>query len=329
MCLTPCRFAAVGLTIWRVFANGLVEIMKKPNFFARKEESFKHIFILEGWRSYTRLNGGSWIKVKLPRGNWQHTFCADPFLFRHDDINWLFYETKTLDGKGIIGCSKELHGKWSWQGIVLEENWHLSYPQVFGVGDKVYMIPESCKLGAVCLYEAVTFPYKWKMVKQLINEPLADATLLVKDSHYYLACYRVGPRLDAELWHADSLTGEWKRHPMSFKMKRARRLRRCGGRFKEDEGQIFRIAQDCNGFYGKRLFKVPVLKLSAGEYEEGDATLLLDKNISPFGMKHTYNSMQTPEGFMEVVDVHHDVLRRFGEISRRLGKTFYNKVFGK
>ena len=298
-------------------------------FLGVKIESLRHIFMTEGWRSYSKIGESKWMCVKLPRGKWQHTFCADPFLFRWNGFNWVFFETKTTSGKGIIGCSKEVIGKWVWQGIVLEEPWHLSYPQVFEDDGKIYMIPESNQCGAVCLYESVAFPYRWKMVKRLIEKHLVDATLVVKNNHYYLMCYSPSPVYSAELWHADSLWGDWRIHPESSNVNSSKRLRRCGGRFLSESGGLYRIAQDCNGFYGKRLFKVPVLKLSAEEYEEGDATLLLDKNIRPFGMKHTYNSMQTPEGFMEVVDVHHDVLRRFGEISRRLGKTFYNKVFGK
>ena len=108
----------------------------------------------EGWRSYTKLEGASWQQIRLPRGNWQRTFCADPFLFRWQDENYVFFETMTPAGKGIIGCSQEIRGKWIWQGVALEEPWHLSYPQVFEDGGKVYMIPESCKRGTgdVCLY---------------------------------------------------------------------------------------------------------------------------------------------------------------------------------
>lgn len=262
----------------------------------------------ERYRTFVRLNGGEARPVDMGRGPWNSDYCADPFLFRHEGINWIFYETLDKSGKGVLGCFREEDGKWVQQGIVLSESWHLSYPQVFEENGRVYMIPESCdakrgyKEGHVALYEAVEFPFKWRKAATLIKEPLADSTLCKKDGWYYLSCFRVSPKAGAELWLAPSLTGPWTQHPQGGNANQSKRLRRNGGAFQVIDDRLYRIAQDCNGDYGKRLFKVPVTRLSPAEYGEGPASLLLDGNWPAGGLRHTYNNLDTPGGKLEVID---------------------------
>ena len=148
----------------------------------------------------------------------------------------------------------------------------------------------------VPIYVGKAVPSGWRQTMQLIKEPFSDSTLCRKDGHYYLSCDREHPHEAAELWHAPALTGPWTRHSQSANHNQSKRLRRCGGAFQEVGGQLFRLAQDCNGAYGKRLFRVPVERLSPIEYREGTARLF------QAGMRHTYNCAETPEGFMEVVD---------------------------
>ena len=258
-----------------------------------------------GWSSYVSCDGGKPHRV----GNLK--FCADPFLFHWQGANWLFYESLDKKEKGYIGCYKEENAKWIQQGKVLEEPWHLSYPQVFTEDGKVYMIPESCDFGkgAVYLYEADGYPTKWERVAKLIDCPFADSTILKHDGHWYLACYTIPPNETAELWHAPSLLGPWERHPMWNKINQSRRLRRCGGSFVEREGKLYRIAQDCNGVYGKRLFMVQVLEISPTMYQEGDARLLWDRSKYPYNYCHTYNEVILDGHRLSVVDVQHDSLK--------------------
>lgn len=259
-----------------------------------------------GWSSYVGKDGGRPMRV----GNLK--FCADPFLFHWQGANWLFYESLDKQGKGYIGCYKEENGKWLPQGPVLEEPWHLSYPQVFEDGGKVYMIPESCDFGKgnVSLYEALEFPKKWQKVAKLIDRPFADSTIFKHEGHWYMACYTIPPKETAELWHAPALLGPWTRHPMWDKINQSRRLRRCGGSFIVRDGRLYRVAQDCNSvLYGKRLFAVEVAEISPEVYREGAAWLLWDKSMPPYNYCHTYNEMMAEGHKVTVVDVHHDSLK--------------------
>lgn len=264
----------------------------------------------ERYRVFVRENGGAAKALEMGKGEWNDEYCADPFLFRRDNANWLFYETLDPHGKGVLGCFRQTeNGEWTNQGIVLEEEYHLSYPQVFEEDGHIYMIPESCDLetggkrASVSLYEAEAFPFGWKKRTVLIPEALADSTLLKQDGHYYLSALRMFPKLGAELWHAPALTGPWTLHPESAHTNQSRRLRRNGGAFERFGGQLCRIAQDCNGDYGKRLFRVPVLELDPARYEEGAASLLLLDQWGITGKVHTYNRLDAPGRTIEVVDL--------------------------
>lgn len=264
--------------------------------------------IHENWRSYTRMGDEKLIRAKFPRGEkWHADFCADPFLFHHEGNNYLFYETTDKSGKGMIGVFKLVGGRWKNLGKALEEEFHLSYPQVFKMEDgKIYMIPESSDKGkgAVYLYEAEEFPLKWRRKATLIDRPFADATLLKEGGHWYMACYTIPPHETAELWEAPTMEGPWRRHPMWNKINQSARLRRCGGRFIRRNGKLFRMAQDCNGSYGKRLFVVEVKAISPEVYEEGEAKVFYDRRKPPHKQVHTYNEMETEGGTMSVIDAH-------------------------
>ena len=259
----------------------------------------------QGWRSYVQMDGGRpvWADPGRQGHEWKRSFAADPFMFHYKGANWLFFETVGSDWKGKIGCMKEEKGQWIPQGIVLEQPWHMSYPQVFEEDGHVYMIPEQSASGTVCLYEAADFPFHWEQRATLIERSFADATLLRKDGHYYLACYEIPPHEHAELWHAPVLTGPWERHPCWNQINQSPRLRRCGGAFLERDGQLFRMAQDCHGGYGKRLFKVPVLAVTPDFYEEGAAELFLDRKTPPCAYKHTYNEMVVDGRRLSVFDI--------------------------
>lgn len=298
----------------------------------------------QAWKVWIRRGGNDAERVRCRSTVWHHEFCADPFLFVKDGVPYLFYET-LKNGKGVIGYFECVDGDWADRGVIIDMPWHMSYPQVFEEDGRVYMIPEQSNHGKgnVALYEAVEFPRKWEMRKVLIDRPFADSTLLKHEGHYYMACYAIPPHEGAELWRAEKLVGPWERHPQWGKVSQARRLRRCAGSFCRGEhvervglvlgdghgehvehGEwtgIYRMAQDCNGGYGKRVFRVPVLKLSPTEYEEGPAELVLDWGNEPKGCgKHTLNELSVNGEKWVVWDASTAVWKPFGVIIRAVVK---------
>lgn len=56
------------------------------------------------------------------------------------DVLYLFYETKSsVTWQGDIGVAQSVDNGATWQhlGIALDEEWHLSYPYVFGYNGNV------------------------------------------------------------------------------------------------------------------------------------------------------------------------------------------------
>lgn len=269
--------------------------------------------------SYPR--SGDVIQLDMGKSDRHTDFCADPFLFRHEGRNWLFYETLTHQGKGIIGCFEEKsRGQWEQLGPVLELPCHISYPQVFAYRDHVYMIPETSDNGhgAVMLFEAEDFPYNWKPVKTLVARPMVDSTIVRRGEMWYLFGNTEGCAGEAQIWMSSELTGEWTLHPESRHVNQSLRLRRNAGRFIEDEDGLYRIAQDCNGAYGKRIFKVKVLELSPLHYREGTAELVVDGRRDGYQGCHTFNRIGSESDAVVAFDRSRKIRRGFWKTMRLL-----------
>lgn len=308
--------------------------MAKGNKTRRYElyRTIRDLTMCEHWHVVARI-GDKVIEPRMGKAPWHRDFCADCFPFSHGGKLYLFYETVNPAYKGLLGCFVLEGEQWRQLGPVLEQPWHMSYPQVFEENGHLYMIPEQSNHGKgdVSLYEATDFPKGWVKVATLINRPFADSTLLRKDGHCYMACYTTSPNDSAELWHAPSLLGPWERHSQWFNVNQSRRLMRCGGAFLEEDGKIYRIAQDLNGGYGKRLFKVPVLKISPTEYKEGPAELMLGYETYPKGeSKHTFNRIVHNGQRVEVYDTKSYVFKPLKDMARdivgRLRGTIRNRL---
>nr|CAB3498902.1 unnamed protein product [Digitaria exilis] len=68
------------------------------------------------------------------------SFVANPFLFIQGDAIYMFFETKnpvTSQGDIAAAISKDAGATWQQLGVVLDEEWHLSYPYVFSYENKV------------------------------------------------------------------------------------------------------------------------------------------------------------------------------------------------
>lgn len=89
-------------------------------------------------------------------------YLADPFLIENDGTYYKFFEVVSRHKKpaGDIGyaTSTDLN-KWQYQGIVLDEEFHLSYPNIFKHENEHFMVPESWQDYAVNLYQAIDFPF--------------------------------------------------------------------------------------------------------------------------------------------------------------------------
>lgn len=118
---------------------------------------------------------------------------ADPMLFSYDGKDYLFCEVcERQNQKGAIGVVLlDENNITKRPSIVLREEWHLSYPCVFELNSKIYMIPESTRHQNVALYEAVRFPDQWELRHNLpVGEGVhADATLIMAEEQVILLTF--------------------------------------------------------------------------------------------------------------------------------------------
>lgn len=110
-------------------------------------------------------------------------YLGDPFLFKNDNVNYLFAEEYDINKKKGHIVSFQLskyNNTYIRQGTILKEKFHLSFPFVFRDNKKIYMIPESNEKKDIRLYECLEFPHKWKLKKVLIKNIKALDTIIFK-----------------------------------------------------------------------------------------------------------------------------------------------------
>lgn len=280
--------------------------------FVRNRTSVEHWSIV--WRKGLQLDPDKPAfegarELPCPRGH----FYADPFLFRHEGVDWLFLEDYDyavgkadiaaipFDANGLVGTARTV--------FKLEE--HLSYPYIFEWRGQTYLMPEIGDVGGpVRLFRARRFPDDWEFACELLSGHRAvDATLHEHAGRWYLfvnICETPGGSENDELFlfHADTPLGPFLPHPQNPIVSDVRHARPAGRIFSH-AGRWIRPSQDCGGGYGRAVVFNEILVLDPERYEERSlGRLAPDREHGCIGC-HTYAA----SGNFEVVDLKHRRLR--------------------
>lgn len=200
-------------------------------------------------------------------------FLADPFVVTHHDRTYILCEEyRNSTNRGTLAAIELASGLTSRPHTVIEEGYHLSYPQIFEHEGEMYCVAETGQANSVGLYRATEFPYRWQYVHTLLPDVRAiDSTLLRHDGKWWLFCTSgTGPRGGDHshlcIWYADDLFGKWTPHagnPVKIDV----RSSRPAGPFFVHQGRLYRPAQDCSGTYGGaiRINRVDILGETAFE----------------------------------------------------------------
>ena len=236
------------------------------------------------------------------------TFVADPFLIRTDSWH-MFFEVLLTSNKGEIGLATSDNGlDWTYQQIVLREDFHLSYPYVFKWQDTYYMIPETLGAKSVCLYEAEDFPTRWTLKAKLINGPCADPSIVrFNDLWWLFTCSTPYQHDTLRLYFAAELTGPWREHPKSPIIRNDKCRARPAGRILTLDDKLIRFAQDCVPLYGSRVRAFDILEMTTSHYVEVEnmASPILQPNgdgWNALGMHHVDAHLQTDGSWLASVD---------------------------
>lgn len=238
--------------------------------------------------------------IELPEDG--SRFYADPFPVAVDGRYWLFVEEfPHATGKGIISVTElGLDGALGPVRPVLEEPFHLSYPQVFAHDGQWWMIPEGAGGHDLVLYRAETFPDRWVRHATLLESQLvADATLLQHDGTFWLFAADGGQGSASDsllVFHAPALTGPYQAHVANPILIDKTSARPAGAFILGGPHPILPV-QDGTAGYGSGMGLVEVLELSPERVRLGPVRPLATPGW-PLRFKHTTNRT----GRLEVVD---------------------------
>lgn len=199
------------------------------------------------------------------------TFVADPFLAQENGTWYMFLEVLNADtDHGDIAYATSPDGRdWTYQRIVLDEPFHVTYPYVFQWEGEWYMLPETTQANEVRLYKAARFPIEWSYAGTLLEGAFLDSSILFYDDMWWLF---TSPTENAShrmrLYYSKDLLGPWKEHPASPIVDWNANIARSGGRIIVHDGRIIRFAQDCHPSYGLQVYAIEVTELTPATYRE-------------------------------------------------------------
>ena len=218
----------------------------------------------------------------LPAG-----FVADPFMICQSGFWYLFMEV--MDGscaKGSIGLASSINGvNWTYQGIVLDEPYHLSYPFVFEHDGEMYMLPETLGAKKIQLYRAKGFPFEWEVCSIPLVGEFADPTLFYHKGLWWLfACKAPLTNDELGIYYSESLFGEFKPHLLNPIHSGNNRIARPAGRVLVYDNKILRFAQDCFPYYGTAVRAFEIEELTPSTYRE--RPIHIDPFLKGLGANH-------------------------------------------
>lgn len=210
---------------------------------------FKKLFIGGEWGIvYKTLEEDEYHIINLPKGQW----AADPMLFEYNGVHYLFAEIydnkKEKAGIGYFIFENDIP---IFKGIVIENDYHMSYPCVFEFDNNLYMIPESSANNSVELYKAVHFPDKWKKKCVLIKGyNYVDTTVFKRNGLYFLTYEK-----NKSGWYLKYFGLDLKNNVATELSKYfyKNNVGRPAGYLIKKDNSFLRPAQDCSNKYGESI----------------------------------------------------------------------------
>lgn len=263
------------------------------------------------WRVGYRFHDGPGVAQQGRLGTgWQilpdagDRFYADPFPFYWRGRPYLFVEDYVHSvGKAVISVVPfDADRRAQAPRVVLEERYHLSYPQVFERDGAIWMLPEASASGRLTLYRAVDFPDRWLAEAVLIEGEISDATLLEHGGRLWLfATSRDGFGSTSDtlaIFTASSLAGPWRPHDANPILIDRRRARPGGAFVRDAAGNLLLPVQDGTLCYGGGLGLSALLALDDNTVQLAEPCPVLADGDWPYPRIHTLNR----SGPLEVID---------------------------
>jgi hypothetical protein len=231
-------------------------------------------------------------------------FWADPFPLRVGGADYVLFEDFPYStGRGVISAL-ELgpQGPVGSPQVVLERDYHLSYPFVFSWRGEQFMIPETADAKRIELYRAVRGPGEWAQEAVLIEgSPFTDCTLAEIGGRWWMFTNTADSGAsywdELHLFHAATPLGPWTPHRGNPVVSDVRSARPAGGLFQRG-GHWYRPSQDCSRGYGSAMNIQRIIRLDESSYEEQTVGRVIPDWAPRLTGVHTVNAL----GGLTVID---------------------------
>lgn len=187
---------------------------------------------------------------------------ADPFLINFQDALYIFYEQKNDFGHGKIAAQQLLPYQKD-LGIVIDEDFHLSFPNIFERNGKLFIIPECYQSGNNLIFECVNFPYEWTKHTLDISVQLLDIAYLEIDQLIFLI--GTDRKKNLRCFYAANFNDTFIEVKQIFtNLDQVRNA----GTFYPSGNKMFRFSQTEKQVYGESIIINEVLSLNRKSYHE-------------------------------------------------------------
>lgn len=206
--------------------------------------------------------------------NPRNGYFADPFIFEYDDkLYVLFEEFSFAKAKGVIALGEIVKMEIVNVRVVLEEEFHLSFPFVFTHNGELFLIPETASVGEVRLYRAKAGPSAWEFFGTLLSGArFVDTVVFSNNNELVLlttfdSSGRRRSQAELHLFKSKDLNGPWlpsEKNPVLVD----NRYGRNAGFLRIDE-RIYRCSQSFENYkYGMSLNIHEILDTCKDQYLE-------------------------------------------------------------
>jgi len=231
-------------------------------------------------------------------------WVADPFFARVGGLDYIIFEQfRWLKRKGEISYKKVFYDKKNntltlsdENKLLLENNFHLSYPCTFERYGNTYMIPEN-NYNGLCLYQIMAMDnevnddLKVRKIQKLLDGRCMDPTLFHYEGVDYVFVTEVDETKETLfLFMSDDITKfPLNQHPDSPILVDHSLGRSAGRIFVNNEGKIIRPSQKSDRYYGEGII-FSEIKLNKIQFEIiGETERIIPPKYSSFKHLHHFD----------------------------------------
>lgn len=221
----------------------------------------------EAFISSGKLGRVVWIK-----NPYKDRWFADPFLLdaTENSITVFVEERMVIADRGYLAelvidrRTFEIKERY----VILETDSHLSYPAIIRKNGHIYVYPENALGGSLKMYEYDSVNHQLINPKVILDERVADSTILESDGKYYLIAVKYPESLEkAYLYISNRIDGPFKQVDYA-PVQMSRSCSRPGGNWFYANNHLYRPAQDCSVNYGGALKVMRVNSLHPFQEQE-------------------------------------------------------------